>query len=341
MFDEEGNFKILQVADMHFKNGDGTSECADILESQAKYPCSDLNTTEFYSQILDIEKPDLVVFTGDQIDGGAADAEKSLLLVLDPVIKRGLPFAAVLGNHDEESSLTRKNVMETLNKIPGSLTATGPESIHGFGNYVLTIQREDNNNTRSIIDTSRKDITKQQKFFPLYFLDSGDYANIKDISHYDWIYPNQISWYLDQSQKIREESGGANISSLMFFHIPILEYERALLDPNIKKVGKAFEPPCTPHINSGLFTALIEENSVRATFVGHDHKNDYCANLAGINLCYGGGVGYTSYGMKGFARRVRVIKIENYGNIISTYKRLDKREENFPVIDEQTLWEQK
>ena len=315
---------------MHFKNGDGKSECSDLQESQMKYPCSDLNTTEFYSQIIDIEKPDLVVFTGDQIDGGATNAEESLLLALDPVIKRGLPFAAVIGNHDEESSLSRKNIMETLNKIPGSLTSTGPETIHGFGNYVLSIERG-----------KTETLDKHQDQFPLYFLDSGDYANIKDISHYDWIYPNQISWYLNESQKFREANSGANISSLMFFHIPLLEYERALLDPNIKKIGKAFEPPCTPHINSGLFTAIMEENSVRATFVGHDHKNDYCASLAGINLCYGGGAGYTSYGMKGFARRVRVITIENYGNIISTYKRLDQRDKDYPIIDNQTLWQQK
>ena len=144
---------------------------------------------------------------------------------------------------------------------------------------------------------------------------------------------------MKQSQAIREANANNNISSLMFFHIPILEYSRALVDPNIQKVGHAFETPGTPNINSGLFTALMEENSVRATFVGHDHKNDYCADLNGINLCYGGGIGYTCYGMKGFARRVRIIEIESYGSTISTYKRLDNREEKYPIIDKQVLWQ--
>ena len=43
--------------------------------------------------------------------------------------------------------------------------------------------------------------------------------------------------------------------------------------------------------------------------------------------------------MKGFARRARIIEIENYGSTISTYKRLDNREEKYPIIDKQVLWQ--
>ena len=61
-FGLNGEFKILQVADMHFANG-ATTRCLDVLPPQ-KAHCSDLNTTVFMSRVIAAEKPDLIVFTG-------------------------------------------------------------------------------------------------------------------------------------------------------------------------------------------------------------------------------------------------------------------------------------
>lgn len=61
-FREDGQFKILQVADMHYADGLSTP-CEDVLPSQRR-GCSDLNTTAFVRRMIDAEKPDLVVFTG-------------------------------------------------------------------------------------------------------------------------------------------------------------------------------------------------------------------------------------------------------------------------------------
>lgn len=58
----DGEFKILQVADMHFADGKET-KCLDVFESQMP-TCSDLNTTDFIYRVIRAEKPDLVVFTG-------------------------------------------------------------------------------------------------------------------------------------------------------------------------------------------------------------------------------------------------------------------------------------
>ena len=72
---------------------------------------------------------------------------------------------------------------------------------------------------------------------------------------------------------------------------------------------------------------------MRAVFAGHDHINDWClpikagdADAEGrdtINLCYGGGVGYHTYGRVGWARRVRVVEIDEHAKSASTWKRLD------------------
>lgn len=61
-FRQNGQFKILQVADMHFGNGKATP-CEDVLPTQLA-SCSDLNTTAFLRRIILAEKPDLIVFTG-------------------------------------------------------------------------------------------------------------------------------------------------------------------------------------------------------------------------------------------------------------------------------------
>jgi len=61
-FNTKGEFKILQVADMHYANGKSTA-CLDVLPNQVE-GCSDLNTTAFIERMIKAEKPDLIVFTG-------------------------------------------------------------------------------------------------------------------------------------------------------------------------------------------------------------------------------------------------------------------------------------
>lgn len=51
---------------MHYGNGIVT-RCRDVLESEFNY-CSDLNTTHFLRKMIHIEKPDLIVFTGNNFD---------------------------------------------------------------------------------------------------------------------------------------------------------------------------------------------------------------------------------------------------------------------------------
>lgn len=61
-FGENGQFKILQVADMHYADGEITP-CEDVLPSQVP-GCSDLNTTAFLNRMISAEKPHFIVFTG-------------------------------------------------------------------------------------------------------------------------------------------------------------------------------------------------------------------------------------------------------------------------------------
>ena len=60
--------------------------------SQRQYPCNDFNTTDFMGRVLDAEKPDLVVFTGDNLAGGMPDPELSIRRYAQPVVDRQIPW---------------------------------------------------------------------------------------------------------------------------------------------------------------------------------------------------------------------------------------------------------
>ena len=128
---------------------------------------------------------------------------------------------------------------------------------------------------------------------------------------------------------------------LAYFHIPLPEFN-TFNEQNI--VGVKKEDVCTANVNSGFFATMLEAGDVKAVFVGHDHVNDFCGNMFGINLCYGGGVGYHAYGLAGWSRRTRVVlaSLEADGggwhgvNKIETWKRLD--DVSLTIIDEEVLW---
>ena len=81
--------QIVQFTDVHYIYND---------------PRSDVSI-ERINEVLDAEKPDLVIFTGDVIYG--KPAEEGMRTVLNLVSKREIPFAVTFGNHDNEQGLTR------------------------------------------------------------------------------------------------------------------------------------------------------------------------------------------------------------------------------------------
>lgn len=108
---DDGKFKILQISDTHMVTGVGV--CKDAIDEFGKYlpECdADPRTVKFIEKILDIEKPDLVVFSGDQLHHDVEDSHTALLKLFAPIIERSTPFAVVFGNHDSEGkhALKRK-----------------------------------------------------------------------------------------------------------------------------------------------------------------------------------------------------------------------------------------
>ncbi|XP_026423942.1 probable inactive purple acid phosphatase 29 [Papaver somniferum] len=335
-FDKNGKFKILQVADMHY--GDGISTpCEDVLPDQFN-GCSDLNTTHFLNRWMKAENPDFIVFTGDNIFGfDATDAAKSL----NAAFASGIPWA-VLGNHDQESTLSREGVMKhivTMQHTLSQLNPSSPDTIDGFGNHNLEVGGVDGSSLQN------------KSILNLYFLDSGDYSTVRSIQGYGWIKTSQQFWFKQKSLELQRaymnkpEAQKAPAPGLAYFHIPLPEY--ASFDAS-NFTGVKQEGISSASVNSGFFTTMVESGDVKAVFVGHDHVNDFCGELTGIHLCYAGGFGYHAYGKAVWDRRARVVlatleKTEKggWGDVksIRTWKRLD--DEHLTSIDAQVLWTKK
>lgn len=251
-FGSDRKFKIVQFTDVHWVSGSEHSVVSD----------------KCMNRVLDEEKPDLVVFSGDFVTG--KPAAKGLEEVLQPTVSRGIPFAMTFGNHDDEQGLSREELFELIRKYKGNLTETTP-GISGVTNYTLTLKSHDGDKDAAV----------------LYIFDSNSYSPLKSLDSYDWIKRDQINWYADRSKAFKAANGGSSLPSLAFFHIPLPEYNEAARDEEAKLIGTRREKACAPVVNSGLFTAMLECGDVMGVFVGHDHVNDYAVEWKGVMLCYG------------------------------------------------------
>ncbi|KAJ8482432.1 hypothetical protein ONZ45_g14949 [Pleurotus djamor] len=292
-FSRDGKFKILQVADLHFSVGPGTCREAPF------NPCdhSDNLTNTLLARVLDDEKPDLVVFTGDQLNGQSTawDAGSVLAKVTKLVIDKKIPWAAVFGNHDSEDELrdgsnSRDEQVKMMQALPYSLVQPGPKDVHGVGNYVLKVLSADPSKTQLLT---------------LYFLDSGSYSKgfldwfgFFTPTEYDYLHESQTNWFLQESSSINpierpfhpdgaKDFGDswkrqgidqvlpqsrklAKPNAMMFFHIPLQEsYSKADIDPTTGKpldVGVyGLESDGSAKKNEGFF----EKGLLKATESDH------------------------------------------------------------------------
>jgi hypothetical protein len=289
-FNSSGKFKIIQVTDAHIKYDSEYSK----------------ETVEMLNLVLDAEKPDLVIFTGDVVTG--KPYKEGFEMVIEPVISRKIPWALVFGNHDDEQDMTREQLATLIQTYPyntGNMKKV--KNVTGYGNYTLEIKDKNNKSIRAV----------------LYCMDSNAYSTLKPgVEGYGWFAFDQVDWYRKQSAKYTSGNNGDPLPALAFFHIPLPEYRFVKILPNVKMAGVRLEDECSPEINTGMFAAMLERGDVMGTFVGHDHINDYIFNYYGTGLAYGRFSGSkTTY--TELKNGVRVIELTEGQRKFDTWIRLD------------------
>ena len=287
-FNTHGKFKIVQVTDTHIQ---ANSEHSQV-------------TITMLRQVLDAEKPDLVVFTGDNVVQKPYKAGFDMLI--EPVISRKIPWVLVFGNHDDEQDLTREQLAGLIEPYPYQSGKMGKiKNVTGYGNFVLEIKGANDKKPKALI----------------YGMDSRAYSTLKPtVDGYGWFAPDQIKWYQEQSSRYTARNGNMPLPALAFFHIPLPEYKE-VEKPENKVIGDKKEKVCSPDINSGMFLSMLEQGDVMGTFVGHDHINNYIFNCYGIALAYGQFSGSkTTYGDQ---NGVRVIELTEGFRGFDTWIRYD------------------
>lgn len=269
---KKGLFKIVQITDLHYKLG--------VKASEQGLAC--------VREMVETEKPDLVVVTGDIIYSAPADS--TLSVVLKTFAQLGVPFCMTFGNHDYDFKTPAVALYNQMQKTPNCVMPV----LQGKNtDYSLPILSSNGKRTAAV----------------LYCIDTHNKPAISGIGGYQWISHNQITWYRQRSMVYKQKNGGRPVPSLAFLHIPLPEFNYATDNTQCPMYGSRLEKAYSPSINSGMFASIKEMGDIMGVFCGHDHDNDYAVSYFNVLLAHGRfSGGNTEYNHLKRGARVIVLK---------------------------------
>lgn len=318
-FNSDHKFKIMQIADTQ------------------EIPAVSPDTLSLINNALDREKPDLVIFTGDQIKGYSKKFKKDPVIIestidilVEPIAKRNIPFMVTYGNHDAQCGVDNRGQYKFYVK---------------YDNFISGALR--NADDVGTADIQIYSSTEDKPVFELYIIDS--HGKAKDGAGYAPVDKEQIGWYVSRREQLKAENGDY-LPSLVFQHIPVPEFFDVikkvpkgtkgavpaygaheneffvLNDETIAEGGIMLESPASPDVNTGEFEAMSEKGDVLGIYVGHDHNNSFVVKYKGVDLGYTQGAGFNVYG-PGENRGVRIFELDEtapreYKTHTATFKEL-------------------
>lgn len=270
---ENRPLRIAQFADLHF--GDGVSMYHNTQEDRTK---------AYLAHIVETEKPDLIVCSGDQVmAAGVADIE-AFIALMDSY---QTPWVFVWGNHDAEgSALSKRTVSKALenSKSPYLLYADG-------------YTEGGRENRRGNFSIRVLDAAGEETVGALVFLDSGSYDY--ELGAYQQITDGQVQWYRQEMDRLQSDGP---IPSIAFAHMPLpdfsVAYRKAAVGEGAEFViqGGRFWGGSENSNRSALFEAMVEKGSTKAYFVGHYHVARYQVRMDGILLGFCPQAGFSHAG---------------------------------------------
>lgn len=323
-FNSSGKLKIMQVSD--------TQDMKYVRKAMVK----------MLDNAYDMLKPDLVLFTGDNIlgnhlldarfgdrqiaSGKAATMQimkESIHHICAPLDKRRIPFAMIYGNHDDMNLVSKD------------------EQADIYRSYSMCLPMN-NRNGRVDCDTYNIPVYSnngEKLMFNLWMLDSAWYDRKED-KCYQAIKPETVEWYKQTSAELKAENNGVSVPSLMFAHIPLPAITNLIeqcgqndigalktdkgwfrLRPDIAR-GSMKEYPCILENDNGLFDAILECGDVKGIVSGHDHRNCFEGKYMGVEFIQTSCASFRCYGDNN--RGVRIFEIderdpENYMTYFFNY----------------------
>lgn len=325
-FGKDGKFRIMQVADVQ----EGAKVSPD--------------TIRLLTKAIEREKPDLAVFTGDQLYGihpsfyfgdKIKNAERTMKEIISPFEKAGIPFAVTFGNHDCQVGLSNAEQADFYGSSPFYVGGDFADE-NDKGTYRVPLFDDG----RHIFDIFLIDSNGQTP--------SGEYLPVSE---------KQLDWFISEREKAKED--GEYTKGIVFQHIPVPEFFNVLkpvrfgtkgaveafrtmkgkffiLPEEIRNNGGFMgESPAIPDRNSGEFSVLSEKGNILALAVGHDHINSFVAPYKNMKLIYTQCAGFNVYGPKK-KRGVRMFELDkndlsDFRTYTVTYEELTDEKLSAPV----------
>ncbi len=318
-FDENGNFRIMHIADTHYTD----------------FPFEE--SAAFIEKALDDYAPDLIIFGGDNIKGWfdtsmQLGVKAAIDKLVAPAVKRNIPFSFVYGNHDWEAYLCPKSVQTAFyGAYTNCIIPDGYSSLTGTGCGNITV----------------KDSSGEKDIFNIWLFDSGTKTKISGSTVIEGVPVSQIKSYTQKSNMLKNANSGNPLPAIAFQHFGI-EKVTSLFEENengYECAGKKYvlksgitdtvsdgkagieNTRQTLHLNksceipesdNGEYDAFVSQGDVFGLFFGHTHTNDFCG-ITEDNIILGatpsaGGFNISSRytdenGSKAEARGIRVIDI--------------------------------
>ncbi|MCR5484192.1 MAG: metallophosphoesterase family protein [Clostridiales bacterium] len=282
-FNKDGKFTIIQFADMQ----------DDAFPRKAM-------TMLMEKALADI-KPDLVVLSGDNVTTVNTKLEAKLAITnaCAPIVRSGIPFTFVFGNHDAEH-VAKEYQLSVYQKLKNCITYDPDPSLYGCATHNLEVKNSAGNKT----------------VFNIWLFDSNMYD--EENGGYDYIHDDQLAWYKKTCEELANKNNGSVVPSIAFQHIIPKEIETLIDSKNLTiregcGEGVVGEPPCPATINNGQIETLLQKGDTLGIFVGHDHVNNYIVHYKdptgkSIDFINTPGIGFQTYGNEG--RGFRVITID-------------------------------
>ncbi len=221
-------------------------------------------------------QPDFLAVTGDIWCGDARPTEAPSWMARD--IERigalGIPWGFAWGNHD-----WGVDTPAAQRQIAAAPNAVVPEG-DGQGNYRVEIVSPQ----------------ASECLWDLFFLNS----------HTICLLPEDVAWLAEEAQRLRT-ARGRTVPAIVFFHIPLLQYETARAEGRIHGPGP--EDVAYWGDDGTRIEGIQRAGSVRACFVGHSHRNDFWFEDGGIVFAYGRATGHGGYGGEELPKGCKLIKL--------------------------------
>ena len=308
-FNSDGKFRILHLTDIHEVDpAMDDDEDAEIPKRKSE------ETINVIRKCVNLAKPDLVVFGGDNISGYWEEftyeyMRSTIRKIIAPIAEKNIPLAIVFGNHDAESAymlpfMQRENQICVYSEYDNFRSSMNDEDVFGCANCSLPVLHSDSDKIA----------------WTIWCVDSNDYIRHPDYSRdknsgYDYVHEDQIEWRERTALKLKELNGGKTVPSILFQHIPVLQeydlFKEARKDDEgaFEKFGKYYtvpdgvfssgslrEAPCPTEHRRDEFESWVRTGDIVAAFFGHDHVNDFTEKVEGIDLVQTIGAGYHTYG---------------------------------------------